>query len=262
MRPEDRPPRILHPGTAPQQHLSHGRGEVVIADLPGRDAAQLRECVHMPFQKRLLPAGREHLVHGLAGIRHAVDEQKALGHHPGQPHPQLTEIDLGLQPWRVMLRHEHLRGAASLLHPDLRPAPRHVIAHRRVRHPCRAVLIQQPRVDPLHRVPLLTGRIQIRPQPLIDHRLERIEPRGSPLRRLARSRLGTSQCLTHQAPVHPVLAGQRPDRHALTPRIAPDPLEQLGLRGRHGGLLDAGQHQEPPTATPAAGPLQADTRIQ
>lgn len=95
------------------QHLAHRRGQVVVADLPGRDPAQYGERVHVAFQEGFLPAGREHLVHRLAGLRQAEHEQITLGHHPGQPHPQLTEVDLGVLAGRVMLRHEHLRRAKS-----------------------------------------------------------------------------------------------------------------------------------------------------
>jgi len=191
------------------------------------------------FQERLLPAGREHLVHRLAGIRQAQHEQEALGHHPGQPHPQLAEVHLGVLPGRVMLGHEHPGRTAALLDADLRAAPRHVIAHRRVRHPRRAVLLDQPGTDPLGGVPLLARRVQVRAQPPVDDLLERLQLRRAAHRGLPRRRLGAGQRLPDQPPVHPVLPGQRTYRQPLTPRIMPDPLEQLDLRGRHGILLDA-----------------------
>ena len=237
MRPERRPPRVLDPRPALPQHPGHGRGQVVVPDLPGRDAAQDGERVHVAFQEGLLPAGRRHQVHGLAGIRHPEREQVALDQHPGQPHPQLPEVDLGLHARRVMLRDEHLRRAAALLDADLRPAPGHVIADGPVRHVPGPVLIQQPGVDPGRRVPLLARRVQVRPQPPVDHRLERLQPGRPPLRRLARVRLGVRQRFPHQPPVHPVLARQRPHRQAPVPRITPDQLEQLDLGGHHRSLL-------------------------
>ena len=128
-------------------------------------------------------------------------------------------------------------GAAALLDPDLRPAAGHVVADRGIRHPARLVLIQQPGMDPRRRVPLLARSVQVRPQPPVDHRLERLQPGRPPLRRLARGRLSPGQRLPHQPPVHPVLARQRPHRQAPVPRITPDQLEQLDLGGHHSSLL-------------------------
>ena len=69
------------------------------------------------------------------------------------------------------------------------------------------------------------------------------------------------QRLPHQSPVHPVPAGQRPDRQPLPPRITPDALEQLSLRGRHQTLLTPRSTTRLRRATRPAGPLQADIRI-
>ena len=261
MRPERRPPRVLDPRPALAQHPGHRGSQVVVPDLPGRDAAQHGERVHVAFQEGLLPAGRRHQVHRLAGIRHPEREQVALDQHPGQPHPQLPEIDLSLQARRVMLRDEHLRRAAALLDADLRPAPGHVIADRPIRHVPRPMLIQQPGVDPRRRVPLLARRVQVRPQPPVDHRLERLQPGRPPLGRLARVRLGLHQRFPHQPPVHPVLARQRPHRQAPVPRITPDQLEQLDLGGRHREPPQPSTPPDPPTSTSPVGPLQADTTI-
>jgi hypothetical protein len=58
-----------------------------------------------------------------------------------------------------------------------------------------------------------------------------------------------------------VPAGQRPDRQPLPPRITPDALEQLSLRGSHQTLLAPRSTTRLPRATRPAGPVQADIRI-
>ena len=45
-------------------------------------------------------------MHRLPRVRQPQREQEALGHLPGQAHPQIGEVDLGLRPGRVALRHE------------------------------------------------------------------------------------------------------------------------------------------------------------
>ena len=61
-------------------------------------------------------------MHRPARVRQPQREQEALGHLPGQAHPQIGEVDLGLRPGRVALRHEpgHHAGRPARLRP--RPA--------------------------------------------------------------------------------------------------------------------------------------------
>ena len=261
MRPERRPPRVLDPRPALPQHPGHGRGQVVVADLPRRDAAQDRERVHVAFQEGFLPAGRRHQVDRLAGIRHPEREQVALDQDPGQPHPQLPEVDLRLQARRVMLRDEHPCRAAAFLDADLWPAAGHVVADGRIRHVPGSVLTQQPGVDPRRGVPLLARRVQVRPQPPVDHRLERLQPGRTPLRRLARS------------PAQPGSAPPAPAAGA--PRTwPPAPAPTSPRATNHAGSArttrpwrppqrppQAHTHPDPPTSSSPAGPLQADTTI-
>jgi hypothetical protein len=66
------------------------------------------------------------------------------------------------------------------LGPDLGFTGRDVGADHLVRHVDHAVLVDQSAEDPLHRVPLLARRVEIRAQDLLDHRLEPIQLRRPP----------------------------------------------------------------------------------
>ncbi len=157
VRAKQPPAGVFHLESAAEENLGHRRGQVVVANVSGRGAAQPGECLHVPFQERLLAAAGVDLVDGLAGIRHAVDEQVALGQHPGQVHPQLAEVDLGLLSRGMVLADEHLGRCPALLDADLGFALGEVVTHRGVRQPGRVVLIEQSAVDPLDGVTLFAG---------------------------------------------------------------------------------------------------------
>ena len=205
--------------------------------MPGRRPAQLLERIHVALQERLLPEGCRGPVHRLARGRHPQREQRSLGLHPAQDHPQVGEVDLGLRARFMGLRHERLRRRPAGLGPDLRPPLRHVVAHRRVRH-LRVVLIDQPGQHPTGGVPLLPRRVQILGQHRVDRRLERLQLRRHPHRRLPRRRDRAAQRLPHRAPVHVMLVRQLADRQPLDPGVMPDRSEQL-----HPGLHPFGPFQ-------------------
>jgi hypothetical protein len=110
--------------------------------------------------------------------------------------------DPSLSAWLVRLRDEHLRRPPALLDPDRGTAPPDVISHGGIRDPLHLVLSHQPVEDPLHRVHLLARRIQVRPQHLIDGRLERIQAGLARRQLLTRLRPRRRQRLPHQPPVH------------------------------------------------------------
>ena len=116
------------------------------------------------------------------------------------------------------------------------------------------MLSHQPAEDPLHRVHLLARRIQVRPQHLIDNRLERIQAGLAGRQLLTRLRPRRRQRLTNHPAVHVVLPRQSAHRQALRPGIPADRREQLdlGLR-RHKRPPHAG-HADPPTTRSTVGP--------
>src|SRR5581483_5398460 len=110
---------------------------------------------------------------------------------------------------------------------QLAPAAAHIATHLPLRH-LDAVLVDQPLPDPPRRVPLLTRRLPIRDQPLVDQRPIRAQlRRRAPLRLLTRRRHGRGQRLPHRPSMHPVALRQRPDRQPLPLAITPDLLELL-----------------------------------
>lgn len=130
MRMEQHPPRVLHPGSGlPVNHFLHRTGQVVVADVTGRDTADLVECRDMTFKERFLPLRRVHPVHSFPRMREAEGEHVAFGFHPGQYHPHFTEIDFRLGSGSVFLRDEHF-DAASGFDVDLCSPDPHVITHR------------------------------------------------------------------------------------------------------------------------------------
>jgi hypothetical protein len=133
-----------------------------------------------------------------------------------------------------MLRHEPLGHVPVRRRPDLRSTFRDIVPHRRIRQPVRGLLINQPGQHPPGRMPLLAWRRQICDQHCVDRRLEPIQHRRRPVRRLPFRRDRRLQCLTHRAPVHMMPLRQRPNRQTLDPLIASDRGEQL-----HPGLHPA-----------------------
>ena len=234
VRPERRPPVRLHPAAA-EQHPRHRGLEVVIADLHQRHAAEPPERMHVGFQERLLALRQRRPVRGPARIRQPHREQRGLGLHPGQDHPQVVEVHLGLGRRRMRLRHAPRLQRPARLSSDLRPPPGHVVAHRRVGQILPALLVYQPGQHPPGGMPLLLRRVQVRPQHAVDRRRKRRQPRRHPGRCLARRRHRAGQCLPHRPPVHVIPVGQLPDRAILDPRITPDLCEQLHLRPQPSG---------------------------
>ena len=223
--PERQPAGVLLPVPA-LQHLAHRRRQVVVADVRRRHPARHRERGHVPLQQRLLRARGIDPVHAQARERQPVGEQLA-GRVPAVHRDRdRPEVDLGLRPRLLRLRHEPLQALRLplLLRLDLRAAPRHVLRHVGVRRML-AMLIGQPRPGPPGGMPLLARRVQVLDQHRVDQRGHRV-PRGRrPLRDLPRGRHRRRQRLPHRPPVHPVLPGDRPDPHPL-PTVLPDRSEQ------------------------------------
>ena len=127
----------------------------------------------------------------------------------------------------MCLRHISQLQRPARLGEDLRAALADMITHRRIRQSLRAMLIDQPRQNPSRCMALLFGRIQITAQHGVDRRLERLQPWRYPLRSLPRRRDRRLQRLTHRAPMHTVLVGQRPNRQPVDPVIASNRRELL-----------------------------------
>ncbi len=228
VRLEGDPPIRLHPGPAQSQHLGHGGLEIVVADLAPRDPAQRPQRVHMAFEEGFLAAGGEHPMDGLARIRQAEGEQVAGHQLAGQPHTHVAEVDFRLMTGLVGLRDERLQRRLAGLDQDFRLPAGNVVADHSVGD-VRPVFFDQPVKDPGDRVPLLARRVEVRPQDLVDRRLERIQGGGTGRELLARLRPGRVQRLPHRPPRHAVLALKLPHRHAA-PMVTPDRRVQLDLR--------------------------------
>jgi hypothetical protein len=122
------------------------------------------------FEERLLAAGGEDAVFGLARIRQAHREHEAGDLLTGQAYLHVAEV-LGLGPRPVGLRNERVYHPAASLNSDLGAPVGDIGPHHRIGHQLRPVLVQEPAEDPLDRVTLLARRIQIRPEHLVDQRL-------------------------------------------------------------------------------------------
>jgi len=96
----------------------------------------------------------------------------ALRFHPGQHHPHLAEVDLGLCARRVLLRDEHLL-TTSGFGVDLEASFADVVAYRRVRQLDRAVLVSEAGEHPPSGVALLPGCGQVLDQHRVDRALNR-----------------------------------------------------------------------------------------
>ena len=99
-------PALRLPAVAANEHALHGRLQVVVAHLVGRGSAQHVERVEVALQEGLLTLAGEDPVHRLAGAAEAKGEQKALGDHAGEVHPQLGEVHLGFGTGLMRLGHE------------------------------------------------------------------------------------------------------------------------------------------------------------
>jgi len=230
--PEGGPPVGLHPNPGEAEHAGHRRGQVVVADLPGRHAAQHAERMRVALEKRLLPLRSRHAVHCLAGEGQPEHEHVTQSADPGQVNVNVAEIDLGVLPGLVGLRDEHLRRPASRLDPDLRLAARDVGPDHRIGDAVPVMLGRQPVKDPLGSVPLLARSIKIGPQDPVDRLFMPVQTgltRGKLLPRLGPRR---GQRQGHGPPAHPVLPGQIPARQPVYPRIPADRRVQLDPRHR------------------------------
>ena len=183
----------------------------------------------MAFQESLLPLGCERSMRRSPRERQPHREQRGLGLHPGQHHPQIVEIDLGLSTRPIRLRDKPHLQRPIRLRSDQRATLTDVITHRRIRQTRRIMLIDQPRQNPSRRVALLLRRVQIRTQHLVNHRLERLQPRRHPRRVPTRRRHRRFQRLAHRPPMHPMPVRQRTDRQPLDPMIPANRRELLHL---------------------------------
>ena len=162
-------------------------------------------------------------MHWLTRAGEPEHEKCCLRLHPAQHHPQVGEVDLAFRTRRVVLRHEPLRRVPPGLGPHLRPPPGDVVAHRRVRPPVSAVLIDQPSQHPTRGVTLLPRRLQVRAEHRLDRRLEILQHPRRTDQDLPLGRLRRLHRLAHRSPVHPVLLRQLTDRqllHRASRRIA------------------------------------------
>jgi hypothetical protein len=123
VRAEQDPPVVLVAGPAGTlDDLGDRGGQVVVLDVPGRDAADRLERFDVALQERFLRLGRVDPVDGLAGMREPQHEHVALGPHPADHDPDLAEVDLGLLAGGVLLGDERLRPG--------RPPSRSICARR------------------------------------------------------------------------------------------------------------------------------------
>ena len=157
------------------------------------------------------------------GQPHAKHVQ--LHHRPGDGGGELAKINLGLRRRRMGLRHHHLTAVGA----DLGPQPGHQTPHRGLPEPG-VFLLHQPLPNPAGSVTLLPRRRQILDQPPPNKINIRAGGRSQPLRHLPRRRPRIRQRLTHRPPVHPMTPRQRPNRHALVPRITSDTFKLLHSR--------------------------------
>jgi Phage integrase family len=89
-------------------------------------------------------------------------------------------------------------------------------------------------MDPLGGVALLARRRPVLDQHRVDQLADRVEDRHRPRSATTRRRDRRADRLAHRAPVHPVLVGQRPDRHLIALGIEPNRRVQLHPRPHPG----------------------------
>lgn len=235
VRAEQHPPVRLDPGPA-GQHPGDGGFQIVVADVDGRDPAQLLERVAVAVQERFLRGRRIGAVDRLARVGQPKREQKHLGLHPGPHDPQISEVDLRLRTGRVVLRDEHLGQLPTRLRRDPRPGLPHIVTHRRIGHH-QLVLLDQPIADPQRGMTLLARRVQIRPEHRVDQRLHRVQHRRRTHRHLPRRWLRRGEGLPHRPPVDPMPHRELADRHIrIIPPVPTDRFEHPDTTpNRHSG---------------------------
>jgi hypothetical protein len=189
--PRRRPPPLADDG-------GHGDAGVVVADAGGHPA-EVVEPAGVPLLERLRALGREGGHEEGVRVRQGEHEQGRRHRLPGHHHLGLAEVDLCF-PRRVGERHEHLL---------LGPPP---LGHRGPHDGAAAgvpVLVPQPLVDPLGRVPLLRGGRAVGLQDLMDDGQERVElGSATRLTQAERGRLRLPQDLLKGLPVDAVLAAR------------------------------------------------------
>jgi len=142
--------------------------------MPGRNPADVLECINVALEERFLRLRRIDPVDRLPRVRQAEGEHVALRLHPGQDHPDVPEIDLRLSPWRMLLRDEHLLQPAGRS-IDLEAAPPDVVPDRRIRQILRAVLVSEPGKDAPRGVLVLPWRLGVLAEHLVDDALDRVQ---------------------------------------------------------------------------------------
>lgn len=195
--------------------------------MPGRDAAELVERRDVSLEEGLLALGGIDPVHRPAGVGEAVGEHVAAGLHPGQDHVDLPEVDLGLRAGCMLLGHHHLGRLVTRSREDLGPAYAHVVPHRRIRQLGRAVLLDQPGMDPASGMPLLARSLQIRGEHRVDRGLERPQAWSRTHRSLPWRWLRARQRLAHRAATNVMPSSKCTDRQSLDPVIPPYLGEQF-----------------------------------
>jgi hypothetical protein len=225
VRPEGDEPRRLLPPEAPQD-LLHRRREVVVPQ-PAVDPAQEAEGVLVRLQKGLLRRPQVRPV-----------ERGATGHAPEREHLQrqllavhlrhcLIPVDLRLLAPGVLLRDAQLWASAQSQAPLCLA---HVAAHRRLRNGMRGLFLSHPHPDAVRRMPLLAGRPPICFQDVVDERRDRRRPRPQARPGRVRLRYRTVECLPHEPPMHPKLAGDAGHRADAKLVLPPDLFEQFHRR--------------------------------
>ena len=155
-----RNPALVLLAGPPEQHLLDRAVEVVVADPHHRDPTEALEAIDMAFQESLLTLSQKHAVRRSPRMRQPHGEQRSLGLHPAQDHPQIMKIGLTLGRRRMGLRHEPHFQRFARLGQNLRTAFADIVTHRGIRQTGRAMLVDQPRQNPSRRVPLLLRGIQ------------------------------------------------------------------------------------------------------
>ena len=137
----ERDPAFVLLTRPPEQHLLDRAVEVVVADLVDRHSTEPFERIHVALQESLLPLGRERPMRRTPRKRQPHGEQRGLGLHPGQHHPQVVKVDLGLGRRRVSLGYETHLQRLTCLRGDLWTTFTNMITHRGIRQSRRTVLI-------------------------------------------------------------------------------------------------------------------------
>ena len=213
---------------APEQHLLDRAVEVVVADLLHRDPTEALEAVNVTFQKRLLTLGQKRAVRRASRIRPPHGEQRGLGLHAAQDHPQVMKVGLRLGRPGDGFAAQTPPPATTRLSQDLRAALPDMIAHRDTTGRSRR-LVDQPR--PKSFAPCAVASSG-HPHPIAASRRSRSCTAPAAARFAAGSSAAAGPPIpTPGAPcaVHAVPVGQRPNRQPLNPMIAADRRELLHL---------------------------------